>query len=402
MLAEESLTSALDAIKANLLRSILTALAIIIGTAAVIALVSIGGSAQKAIENSISDMGSQVLSVVPGQKEKNGVKSAYIPLKLADVRALENEKSINWKIAPEMRGNKQVKFTSDNANLPVVGTTSDYFLINGIELTQGNVFTKNDLTNGKKVAIIGSDVAKELGTTRKEILYRNIFIGDSSYRVIGITEPKGSGGWDNPDERIFVPVLAASERIFGRVWINMIVVKSASEFSLPQVMIAIERILRRTHDISPGEDNDFRVFDWSEVKQLQKETPNILTTMITSIASIRLLVGGIGVMNIMLVSVTERTREIGIRKAIGAKKKEILEQFLIESVLISFLGGGIGILLGIGISRVVSGMGDWETVVSTQSILLAFGFSVAIGIFFGFYPANKAANLNPIDALRYE
>ena len=151
MLAEESLTSALDAIKANLLRSILTALAIIIGTAAVIALVSIGGSAQKAIENSISDMGSQVLSVVPGQKEKNGVKSAFIPLKLADVRALENEKSIDWKIAPEMRGNKQVKFTSENANLPIVGTTSDYFSIYGIEVTQGNVFTENDLTNGKKL-----------------------------------------------------------------------------------------------------------------------------------------------------------------------------------------------------------------------------------------------------------
>ena len=217
MLTEESLTSALDAIKANLLRSILTALAIIIGTAAVIALVSIGGSAQKAIENSISDMGSQVLSVVPGQKEKNGVKSAFIPLKIEDVKAIEREKNISWKIAPEMRGNKQVKFMSENANLPIVGTTTNYFSIYGIEINQGNVFTENDLTDGKKVAIIGSDVAKEIGSTNAELLYRNINIGDASYRVIGIAEPKGSGGWDNPDERIFVPVLAASERIFGRI-----------------------------------------------------------------------------------------------------------------------------------------------------------------------------------------
>ena len=402
MLAEESLTSALDAIKANLLRSILTALAIIIGTAAVIALVSIGGSAQKAIENSISDMGSQVLSVVPGQKEKNGVKSAFIPLKLADVRALENEKSIDWKIAPEMRGNKQVKFTSENANLPIVGTTSDYFSIYGIEVTQGNVFTENDLTNGKKVAIIGSDVAKELGTTRKEILYRNIFIGDSSYRVIGITEPKGSGGWDNPDERIFVPVLAASERIFGRVWINMIVVKSASEFSLPQVMIAIERILRRTHDISPGEDNDFRVFDWSEVKQLQKETTNILTTMIAGIASISLLVGGIGVMNIMLVSVTERTREIGLRKALGATQKDILIQFIVEAILLCIIGGLIGVVLGSVIYFSIASYQEWPIVMPFSAIIGSVTFSALVGLFFGIWPARRAAKLDPAVALLYE
>ena len=161
----------------------------------------------------------------------------------------------------------------------------------------------SDLTDGKKVAIIGSDVAKEIGSTNAELLYKNINIGDASYRVVGIAEPKGSGGWDNPDERIFVPVLAASERIFGRIWINMIVVKSSGDFSLPEVMIAIERILRRTHDISPGEENDFRIFDWSEVKELQKETTNILTTMIAGIASISLLVGGIGVMNLSLIHI---------------------------------------------------------------------------------------------------
>ena len=402
MQAEESLTSAFDAIKANLLRSILTALAIIIGTAAVIALVSIGGSAQKAIENSISDMGSQVLSVVPGQKEKNGVKSAFIPLKLGDVRALENEKNISWKIAPEMRGNKQVKYISENANLPIVGTTSDYFSIYGIEVNQGNIFTENDLINGKKVAIIGSDVAKELGTNKKDLLFKNIVIGDSSYRVIGIAEPKGSGGWDNPDERIFVPVITASERIFGRIWINMIVVKSAGEFSLPQVMIAIERILRRTHDISPGEDNDFRVYDWSEVKQLQKETTNILTTMIAGIASISLLVGGIGVMNIMLVSVTERTREIGLRKALGATQQDILIQFIVEAILLCIIGGLIGVVLGSAIYFSIASYQEWPIVMPLSAIIGSVTFSALVGLFFGIWPARRAAKLDPAVALLYE
>ena len=402
MLTEESLTSALDAIKANLLRSILTALAIIIGTAAVIALVSIGGSAQKAIENSISDMGSQVLSVVPGQKEKNGVKSAFIPLKIEDVKALEREKNISWKIAPEMRGNKQVRFMSENANLPIVGTTTNYFSIYGIEINQGNVFTENDLTDGKKVAIIGSDVAKEIGSTNAEILYKNINIGDASYRVIGVAEPKGSGGWDNPDERIFVPVLAASERIFGRIWINMIVVKSTGDFSLPEVMIAIERILRRTHDISPGEENDFRIFDWSEVKELQKETTNILTTMIAGIASISLLVGGIGVMNIMLVSVTERTREIGLRKALGATQKDILIQFIVEAILLCIIGGLIGVVLGSIIYFSIASYQEWPIVMPFSAIIGSVTFSAMVGLFFGIWPARRAAKLDPAVALLYE
>ena len=215
MLAEESLTSALDAIRANLLRSILTALAIIIGTAAVISLVSIGGSAQQAIEESISDMGSQMLSVVPGQKKRNGVKSAYVPLKLTDVEALVKDNKIPWRVAPEMRGNKQVKFKTENANLQIVGTTSDYFPIQGMELAQGSIFSEDDEYKGGKVAVVGFDVANELNTTNEELLNKRITIGNSSFRVVGITEAKGSGGWDNPDERIYVPVLTASERVFG-------------------------------------------------------------------------------------------------------------------------------------------------------------------------------------------
>ena len=402
MLAEESLRSALDAIRANLLRSILTALAIIIGTAAVIALVSIGGSAQQAIEESISDMGSQMLSVVPGQKKRNGVKSAYVPLKLTDVEALVKDNQIPWRVAPEMRGNKQVKFKTENANLQIVGTTSDYFPIQGMELSQGSIFSEDDEYKGGKVAVVGFDVANELNTTNEELLNKKITIGNSSFRVIGITEAKGSGGWDNPDERVYVPVLTASERVFGRIWINMMVVETPKDIKVPAVMIAIERILRRTHDISPGEKNDFRIVDWSQIKDMQQEATGILTTMIAGIASISLLVGGIGVMNIMLVSVTERTREIGLRKALGATQKDILIQFIVEAILLCVIGGLIGVMLGLVLYFSIASYQEWPIVMSFSAIFGSVTFSAMVGLFFGIWPARRAARLDPAVALLYE
>ena len=402
MLAEESLTSAFDAIKANLMRSILTALAIIIGTAAVISLVSIGGSAQKAIEESISDMGSQMLSVVPGQKKRNGVKSAYVPLKLIDLEALEKDKQIPWRVAPEMRGNKQIKFRTENANLQIVGTTSNYFSIQGMELAQGTFFSEDDEYKGGKVAVVGFEVANELNTTNSELLNKKIIIGNTSFRVIGITEGKGSGGWDNPDERIYVPVLTASERIFGRIWINMLVIESPKDIKIPAVMIAIERVLRRTHDISPGEKNDFRIMDWSQIKDMQQEATGILTAMIAGIASISLLVGGIGVMNIMLVSVTERTREIGLRKALGATQKDIMIQFIVEAVLLCIIGGLIGVVLGSAIYFSIASYQEWPIVMPFTAILGSVTFSAMVGLFFGIWPARRAAKLDPAVALLYE
>ena len=214
--------------------------------------------------------------------------------------------------------------------------------------------------------------------------------------------PKGALSWFDPDDQIFIPVTTAQKRVFGMNHVQSIDVQAGQIDDLETIKEEVSQILRQKHNIADGKEDDFYVQNSSQWLNSWGDAAKTFTYLLGGIAAISLMVGGIGIMNIMLVSVTERTREIGIRKAIGAKKKEILEQFLIESVLISFLGGGIGILLGIGISRIVSGMGDWETVVSTQSILLAFCFSVAIGIFFGFYPANKAANLNPIDALRYE
>ena len=402
MLAEESLASAFDAIKANLLRSILTALAIIIGTAAVISLVSIGGSAQKAIEDSISDMGSQVLSIVPGQKKKNGVKSAFIPLKITDVDALHKDKKIPWRVAPEMRGNKQIKFRTENVNLQIVGTTSNYFSIQGMELVEGTIFNQQNEFKGGKVAVVGFDVAKELNTTNKELLNKKITIGNSSYRVVGITEGKGSGGWDNPDERIYVPVLTASERIFGRMWVNMVVVEFPKEFRIPEVMIAIERVLRRTHDISPGEENDFRIVDWSQIKELQKEATSILTTLIAGIAGISLLVGGIGVMNIMLVSVTERTREIGLRKALGATQQDILVQFIVEAVLLCIIGGLIGVVVGLALYFTIASYQEWPIAMPFTAIFGSVTFSAMVGLFFGIWPARRAAKLDPAVALLYE
>ena len=269
-----------------------------------------------------------------------------------------------------MRGNKQVKFKTENANLQIVGTTSDYFPIQGMELSQGNIFSEDDEYKGGKVAVVGFDVANELNTTNDELLNKKITIGNSSFRVIGITEAKGSGGWDNPDERVYVPVLTASERVFGRIWINMVVVETPKDIKVPAVMIAIERILRRTHDISPGEKNDFRIVDWSQIKDMQQEATGILTTMIAGIASISLLVGGIGVMNIMLVSVTERTREIGLRKALGATQKDILIQFIVEAILLCVIGGLIGVLLGLVLYFSIASYQEWPIAVSYTHLTL--------------------------------
>jgi putative ABC transport system permease protein len=385
-----------------LLRSVLTALAIIIGTASVISLVSIGGSAQKAIEDSISDMGSQVLSVVPGQKNKNGIKSASISLKLTDSYALEKDKEISWRVSPEMRGNKQIKYRKENANIPIFGITTSYFSIKGMELESGALFNEDDELTGKKVAVIGFGVSKELNTTNQELLNNKITVGNSTFRVIGILEEKGSGGWDNPDERIYIPILTASERIFGRIWVNSVVVETPKEISIPAVMIAIERVLRRTHDISPGEENDFKIMDWSQIQELKKKATSILTTLIVGIAGISLLVGGIGVMNIMLVSVTERTREIGLRKALGATQSDILVQFIVEAVLLCIIGGLIGVVIGCALYFAIASYQEWPIVVPFAAIFGSVIFSAMVGLFFGIWPARRAAKLDPAVALLYE
>jgi len=403
MIIEESVNSALDAIKTNLLRSLLTALAIIIGTAAVIAMVGIGTGAQQAIEDSISSLGAKTVSVFPGQKKKRGIRSSWVALWLNDAEALSKDSEIAWRISPEMHGNKQVKFGDKNANFSVNGVQPNFFSVNSFILTKGKLFSENDNFSRKRVAVLGNAVQEELKVPEEMLLNKEIQIGGISFKVIGFLGEKGSGGWENTDEKIYIPMMTASTRVYGRKWINTVRIQIPEGTSINKAMMSIERVLRREHDIGPGEDNDFRIIDWSQIQQIQKDATAIFTTLIAGIASISLLVGGIGVMNIMLVSVTERTKEIGLRKALGATPRAILFQFIIEAIILCVIGGIIGALLGTFLYFLAASFS--EQLPFVLPILAIFGsitFSACVGLFFGIWPAKRAARLDPAVALQYE
>ena len=403
MIIEESVNSALDSIKTNLLRSLLTALAIIIGTAAVIAMVGIGTGAQQAIEDSISSLGAKTVSVFPGQKKKRGIRSSWVALWLNDAEALSKDSEIAWRISPEMHGNKQVKFGDKNANFSVNGVQPNFFSVNSFILTKGKLFSENDNFSRKRVAVLGNAVQEELKVPEEMLLNKEIQIGGISFKVIGFLGEKGSGGWENTDEKIYIPMMTASTRVYGRKWINTVRIQIPEGTSINKAMMSIERVLRREHDIGPGEDNDFRIIDWSQIQQIQKDATAIFTTLIAGIAGISLLVGGIGVMNIMLVSVTERTKEIGLRKALGATPRAILFQFIIEAIILCVIGGIIGALLGTFLYFLAASFS--EQLPFVLPILAIFGsitFSACVGLFFGIWPAKRAARLDPAVALQYE
>ena len=403
MIIEESVNSALDSIKTNLLRSLLTALAIIIGTAAVIAMVGIGTGAQQAIEDSISSLGAKTVSVFPGQKKKRGIRSSWVALWLNDAEALSKDSEIAWRISPEMHGNKQVKFGDKNANFSVNGVQPNFFSVNSFILTKGKLFSENDNFSRKRVAVLGNAVQEELKVPEEMLLNKEIQIGGISFKVIGFLGEKGSGGWENTDEKIYIPMMTASTRVYGRKWINTVRIQIPEGTSINKAMMSIERVLRREHDIGPGEDNDFRIIDWSQIQQIQKDATAIFTTLIAGIAGISLLVGGIGVMNIMLVAVTERTKEIGLRKALGATPRAILFQFIIEAVILCMIGGIIGALLGTFLYFLAASFS--EQLPFVLPILAIFGsitFSACVGLFFGIWPAKRAARLDPAVALQYE
>ncbi len=384
MIIEESVNSALDAIKANLLRSLLTALAIIIGTAAVIAMVGIGTGAQQAIEDSISSLGAKTVSVFPGQKKKRGITGSWVALWLNDAEALSKDSEIGWRVSPEMQGNKQVKFGDKNANFSIVGVQPNFFSVNSFILTKGKLFSENDNFSRIRVAVLGNAVAEELKIPEEMLLNKDIQIGGISFKVIGLLGEKGSGGWENTDEKIYIPMMTASTRVYGRKWINTVRVQIPEGTSINKAMMSIERVLRREHDIGPGEDNDFRIIDWSQIQQIQQDATAIFTTLIAGIAGISLLVGGIGVMNIMLVSVTERTKEIGLRKALGATPRAILFQFIIEAIILCVIGGIIGALFGTFIYFLAASFSELPFVVPVLAIIGAITFSACVGLFLEF------------------
>tara|TARA_B100000575_G_scaffold91320_1_gene72565 strand:- start:1294 stop:2502 length:1209 start_codon:yes stop_codon:yes gene_type:complete len=402
MLIEESLKSAISSIKTNGVRSFLTTLAIIIGTAAVIAVIGIGSSASKALEEDIDELGPRTLSIFPSQRKRGGISSGFNPLVIKDADALAENKEHNWMIAPAMSGNRQVKYQNNNINAEINGYLPVNFTVRGFDLGHGRLFTEKENLGRKKVAVLGSKVPGELKKSVKQLLGEDILIAGTSYKIVGILSEEGSTGWQNPDDDIYIPLLTASQRIFGTDRLGWINVGITNDTNVDYVMMTIEEILRSKHDIGPGEENDFRINDWSQYSDLRRQATNIFTILIAGIAGISLIVGGIGVMNIMLVSVTERTREIGLRKALGATHKSIMMQFIVEAILLCILGGLVGVFLGTSLLYLFASLNEWPFAMPVSAIFGSITFSALVGLIFGIWPAKRAAKLDPAVSLRYE
>jgi putative ABC transport system permease protein len=404
MIIGEIILVAFRSIRANKLRAALTMLGVIIGVSAVITVVALSTGAQKAVEDRIQAMGANLLSIYPGQSFMGGRASdVRVSLTTDDADALKRDGTLLEAVVPELQRNLPVAYLSQNINTNINGTTANYASVRNYKVTHGRMFTEGDDASRQRYAVLGSQVPTMLNVNPGAVIGQTIQIRGQPFEVIGVLESKGSQGWGgNPDEQILIPLKTAQYRIFGTDRVRSIAVAIKKGVPLEQGMVDIEGILRREHKIRPGGDNDFQIRNQTEVLATQQQTTQTFSVLLASIAAVSLLVGGIGIMNIMLVSVTERTREIGIRKALGATKSNIMFQFLIESLVLCLAGGGLGILLGYAASSVMSSKFGWNTMVSPTAVGVAFAFSAGVGLFFGLWPARRAATLNTIDALRYE
>ena len=405
MLFTELLKMAALSLIANKLRTILTMLGIIIGVSAVIAMVSVGMGVRKNVVDSISRLGSNMLVIMPGSSNRGGVRGgagSVITLTYDDAKAIKSKITDAAYVSPTVQGSYQVVYGHENWNTTVTGVIPEYVDIQSLTLKSGLFFGEHDVEVRSRVAVIGTTVASNLFDEVNPV-GKKIRIGNAPYTIIGLLASKGqsSVGQDQDDVVLF-PLTTAQERLIGINYVRSINVQVADSDKMDSVQAQIENLLRQRHKIKSGAEDDFNVRNLTSLMETMSETTTMITLLLGSIAGISLIVGGIGIMNIMMVSVTERTREIGIRKAIGATYNSIMLQFLIESTMISILGGIIGIGVGIGLAKAISQFGNFTTVISVASIIASFGFSLFVGIVFGMLPARKAARLDPIDALRYE
>lgn len=398
---------ALSAIYANRMRSFLTMLGMIIGVGAVILMMAIGNGVKKQVSDSIASMGSNLFIVMPGATSANGVRSGFggaQSLNLADANAIKELSGVRY-MAPIVQMNQQVIFGTNNWNTQIIGTNADYLALRDWQVVEGYAFDDNEMRTGAQVALVGKQIVENLFTGQDPI-GKTIRIRNNPFEIIGVLGSKGQSldGRDQ-DDTIIVPLTTVQRRLMGsrfRDTLRMIMIQAESESVMPRVESGIKTLLRERHRIGEGQDDDFTVQNLTALANTAAETTAVMSLMLGAIASISLLVGGIGIMNIMLVSVTERTREIGIRMAIGARPSDIRLQFLLEAVIISVAGCLIGVFLGVAGAIAVASTGKLLVLVTLSSIILAFTVATGIGIFFGYYPANKAAKLKPIEALRFQ
>ncbi len=397
--------TSLRALQRNKMRSLLTALGIIIGVGAVIAMVSIGNGAKAMVENQIASLGENVILVMSGSMNSRGVSSGsggVYTMTIPDMEAIRSEVDGVKAISPEARRSQRVAAGNQNWLTTINGVAPEYFDLRRWPLAEGTCFTERDVRGATKVAVVGATVVEELFNGENPV-GGTIRVRNIPFLITGVLTRKGSSlmGSDQ-DDAVFVPYTSAMKRIIGTETVRTIHVQAEQASAMPDMQAQITSLLNQRHRIGPEKDSDFMVRSQEDIAQTANATSKVMTGLLAAIASVSLLVGGIGIMNIMLVSVTERTREIGIRMAVGAHGRDILLQFLVESIVLSCLGGVFGILVGVGTAKLVTMITGWNTLISPSAILMSFTFSAFIGIFFGFYPAKKAAALDPIEALRYE
>lgn len=397
---------ALRALGNNKMRSFLTALGIIIGVASVIIMLAIGQGSKKSIQNQISQMGSNMIMIHPGEDMKGGVrmdKSSMETLKLKDYENIVNQTRYVAAVSPEVSSSGQFIYGNNNYQASIEGVSQDYLTIRQFQVEDGEIFTKQDIKTNAKVCVIGTTIEKNLFTHGEEAVGKTIRFNKIPFQVIGVLKSKGYNSMgDDQDEVVLAPYTTVMKRILAQTYLSSIFCSAINENLSDKAIDEITTLLRHDHNIKANADDDFNVRSQEELSTMMSSTTNLMTILLACVAGISLVVGGIGIMNIMYVSVTERTREIGLRMSVGARGIDILSQFLIEAILISLAGGVIGVIIGIGGSYMVNIFAKWPVFIQPWSVFLSFGVCTITGVFFGWYPAKKAAHLDPIDALRYE